>query len=174
MTTAKAFVSGHDSVMWNMFEADEEFMSLVPIVDNALTTAGLTYNNVITLFNDKQADHWVERVYNQDAQYKYIGLFTQSNVNNLYMMQGKRDLHRKWWLAKRFSIYDSKWVSGDYRSKAITLKCQIGTPIGQTFKVTAGSDLDYGYGINSGLRETGVALKENESHSFVINTNGEV
>ena len=161
--------AAHDSVMWNMFEADEEFMALVPIVDNALTTAGLTYNNVITLFNDKQADYWVERVYNQDAQYKYIGLFTQSNVNNLYMMQGKRDLHRKWWLAKRFSIYDSKWVSGDYRSKAITLKCQIGTPIGQTFKVTAGSDLDYGYGINSGLRETGITLKENESHSFVIN-----
>jgi len=158
--------AGRNSVMWNMFEADEEFMALVPKVDNALSTHGLSYDAVIDLFDNRHANYWVERVYNQDAQYKYIGPFTENIANNLFMLQGKRDLHRKWWLAKRFSIYDAKWVSGSYRAFSIDLKLLNDTPPNQKIRIVAGDDLSYGYGLNSALREIGVELLENEEYTF--------
>ena len=67
-----------------MFEADEEFMALVPEVDNALNTHGLSYDAVIDLFDNRHADHWVERVYNQDAQYKVHRTFIENLANNLF------------------------------------------------------------------------------------------
>lgn len=164
--TGSYVFAGHDSRLWNMLEADAEFQSIVAAVDNALYSAGISYENTIKEFDEEQADKWAERVYNQDAQYKYIGPFNDKGTDNLFMLQGKRDLHRKWWLAKRFSIYDAKYVSGTYKSKAVELKCLNGTPAGQQFSVTAGAPLDYGYGINNVPREYGVTLDTGESHEF--------
>jgi hypothetical protein len=58
--------AGHSSVLWNMLEADAEFMQIVKDVDNALYSAGISYNECIKMFDEEQADKWVERVYNQD------------------------------------------------------------------------------------------------------------
>lgn len=158
--------AGHDSVLWNMFEADSEFMEIVKEVDNALYSAGVSYNECARIFDEEQADKWVERVYNQDSEYKYVGPYVNQGVNNLSMLQGKRDLHRRWWLSKRYSIYDAKFVSGEYKSQAIELKCMNDTPAGQQFTVTSGYPLDYGYGINNLPRESGVTLAVGESHTF--------
>ena len=158
--------AGHDSRLWNMLEADEEFNNIVKEIDNALYSAGISYKEAVKVFDEQQADKWVERVYNQDAQYKYIGPYVEKGVNNLFMLQGKRDLHRKWWLAKRYSIFDAKYVSGPYKSQAVELKCINGTPEGQEFKVTAGYPLDYGYGINNVPRESGITLAVGQSHTF--------
>lgn len=158
--------AGHSSVLWNMLEADAEFMSIVKEVDNALYSAGISYNECIRIFDEEQADKWVERVYNQDSEYKYVGPYVNNGINNLEMLQGKRDLHRRWWLSKRFSIYDAKFVSGEYKSQAVEMKCMNDTPAGQQFTVTAGYPLDYGYGINNVARKTGVALAVGESHEF--------
>ena len=164
--TGSYLFAGHDSRLWNMLEADEEFNKIVSAVDNALYSAGISYINTIKIFDEEQADKWVERVYNQDAQYKYIGPFIEKGVNNLFMLQGKRDLHRKWWLAKRFSIFDAKYVSGTYKSQAVELKCINGTPAGQQFTIKAGMPLDYGYGINNDPRASGITLNRGESHTF--------
>lgn len=158
--------AGHDSRLWNMLEADEEFKNIVSAVDNALYSAGISYLNTIKIFDEEQADKWVERVYNQDAQYKYIGPYNERGINNLYMLQGKRDLHRKWWLAKRFSIYDAKYVSGTYKSQSVEIKCLNGTEKGQQFTIVAGYPLDYGYGINNVPREFGIPLNVGDSHTF--------
>lgn len=158
--------AGHGSVLWNMLEADEEFMQIVKDVDNALYSAGISYNECVRIFDREQADKWVERVYNQDSEYKYVGPFVNNGINNLEMLQGKRDLHRRWWLSKRFSIYDAKFVSGEYKSQAIEMKCQNDTPAGQSFIIKAGYPLDYGFGINDVPRETGVTLDAGESHTF--------
>ena len=158
--------AGHDSKLWNMLEADQEFMAIVSEVDNALYSAGISYANAIKVFDEEQADKWVERVYNQDAQYKYIGPYTEKGIDNLFMLQGNRSLHRKWWLAKRFSIYDAKYVSGTYKSQAIEVKCINNTEPGLQFSVTAGYPLDYGYGINNKPREYGVSLNVGESVEF--------
>ena len=164
--TGSYVFAGHDSRLWNMLEADEEFNKIVSAVDNALYSAGISYINAIKIFDEEQADKWVERVYNQDAQYKYIGPFIEKGINNLFMLQGKRDLHRKWWLAKRFSIFDAKYVSGTYKSQAVELKCINGTPEGQQFTIKAGMPLDYGYGINNVPRASGITLNRGESHTF--------
>lgn len=158
--------AGHSSVLWNMLEADGEFMQIVKAVDDALYSAGISYNECIRMFDEEQAEKWVERVYNQDSEYKYVGPFVNNGINNLEMLQGRRDLHRRWWLSKRYSIYDAKFVSGEYKSQAVELKCQNDTPAGQPFTIKAGYPLDYGYGINDVPRETGVTLAPGESHTF--------
>ena len=158
--------AGHDSVLWNMLEADTEFMEIVKAMDDALYSAGISYEECIKVFDEEQADKWVERVYNQDAEYKYVGPYVNEGVNNLFMLQGKRDLHRRWWLAKRFSIYDAKFVSGGYKAQSIELKCMNNTAAGQQITIKAGYPLDYGYGINDLPRVTGVTLGNGESHTF--------
>lgn len=158
--------AGHDSRLWNMLEADAEFNEIVATVDNALYSAGISYVNTIKIFDEEQADKWVEKVYNQDAQYKYIGPYNEKGINNLFMLQGKRDLHRRWWLAKRFSIFDAKYVSGTYKSEAVEIKCLNGTAAGQQFSIVAGYPLDYGYGINNVPRAKGITLGVGESHTF--------
>ena len=158
--------AGHDSRLWNMLEADEEFKNIVAKVDNALYSAGISYDNTIRIFDEEQADKWVEKVYNQDATYKYISPYVDKGIDNLFMLQGKRDLHRRWWLAKRFAIYDAKYVSGQYKSLSVELKCINGTPAGQEFTVTAGYPIDYGYGINNLPRRFGVPLEIGESYTF--------
>lgn len=158
--------AGHDSVLWNMLEADEEFMSIVRQMDGALYSAGISYRETCNAFDRDQCDKWVERVYNRDAQYKYIGPYTDSGVNNLFMLQGKRDLHRRWFLSRRFAIFDARWVTGEYKSQSVELKCSNGTAAGKTISITSGYELDYGYGINNNPREYGVHLLPGESHTF--------
>ena len=159
--------AGPDSVLWNMLEADEEFMVVVRAVDNALTKSYITYNNVINTFDNEQSNKWVERVYNLDAEYKYITPYTQNGTNNLSMLQGKRELHRRWWLSNRFSLYDSLFVSGAYKSGYVQIKCVEQTPAGQQFKVTSGYPIYYGYGINNAIMErTETPLEPSQSYVF--------
>ena len=160
------YYAGRDSRLWNLLEADAEFMAIVRQVDEALYVAGLRYDNVIKMFDEEQAGKWVERVYNQDAQYKYIGPYAKKGVNNLFMLQGNRSQHRKFWLAKRFSYFDSIFVSGAYKAQAIEIKCIDNTPAGQKFTITAGTDMDYGYGINNVARASNITLDENATHTF--------
>ena len=160
------YYAGKDSRLWNLLEADAEFMAIVRQVDEALYVAGLRYDNVIKMFDEEQAGKWVERVYNQDAQYKYIGPYAEKGVNNLFMLQGNRSQHRKFWLAKRFSYFDSIFVSGAYKAQAIEIKCIDNTQAGQKFTITAGTDMDYGYGINNVARASNITLDENATHTF--------
>ena len=160
--------AGHDSVLWNMLEGDAEFMQIVKDVDNVLYTNGLSYDRVIQVFNEQQADKWNESIYNQDAQYKYISPYTDSSLNNLEMLQGKRQSHRKWWLSRRFSLYDSKFVSGDFKGKSLEFKVINNTEPGWTFGIEAGTDMEYGYGVYNPI-ETGINLQKGETHNFTIN-----
>jgi hypothetical protein len=148
-----------------MLEADEEFQEIVAKVDNALYSSGISYINAIKMFDEEQAGKWVERVYNKDAQYKYIDPYVETGTNNLFMLQGKRDLHRRWWLAKRFSIYDAKYISGTYKSDAIEIKCLNGTESVQ-FTIKSGYPFNYGYGINNLPRESKIFLNKDESYTF--------
>ena len=158
--------AGHESTLWNMLEADSEFMDIVRTVDNALYVSGLKYSNVIDMFNNQQSAKWCERVYNQDAQYKYIGPYVNDGVNNLFMLQGSRDSHRKWWLSRRFDLYDSIYVSGEFKNKVLEFKLTNDTPAGQQFSITAGTDMYYGYGINDLVTEAGIQLSKGETHEF--------
>ena len=162
--TVYAF-AGHESRLWNMCEADDEFMEIVRKVDNALFAAGLSYDSVTETFDGAQSDKWCERIYNHDAQYKYIGPFTDRGVNNLFMLQGSRRSHRRWWLSERFAMLDAKYVSGEYKAGSFEVKLA-GAPAGLTFGIRAAKDMDYGYGVNNVPVEYGVSLQKGDSHTF--------
>ena len=157
--------AGHDSRLWNMLEADADFMEAVAKVDNALYTAGLTYAGCVKAFDTDQSSKWCERIYNQDAQYKYVGPYRDNGVNNLFMLQGARRSHRRWWLSRRFNLMDGKFVSGAYRDNVFEVKLA-GAPIGLRFSIVSGFDMNYGYGVNNVAIESGIHLAPGESHEF--------
>lgn len=158
--------AGHDCVLWNMLEQDDEFMNIVQKVDIALYIAGLKYADVIDMFDNKQAGAWSQRVYNYDATYKYLNPYTRNGVNNLFMLQGSRSTHRKFWLQRRFNLYDSIFVSGAFKSSVFEIKFINDTPANQSFTITAANKLYYGYGINEIVTESGIKLLNGESHTF--------
>ena len=158
--------AGHESTLWNNMEADDEFMAIVAKVDQALYTAGLKYSGAIDMFDHEQSAKWCERVYNQDAQYKYVSPYNEKGTNNLFMLQGARRSHRRWWLSHRFDIMDSLFVSGKFKANIVDFKVMNGTPSGQQFKIKAGNLLYYGYGVNDIPAETGVRLDKGEEYTF--------
>ena len=171
-TDEEVFVyAGHNSTLWNNMEADEEFMAIVVEVDQALYTAGLKYSEVINMFDNQQSSKWCERVYNQDAQYKYIGPYNDKGTNNLFMLQGARRSHRRWWLSHRFDLMDSKFISGKYKANIIDFKVMNDTPEGQKFTIRSGNLLYYGYGVNDVPAETGVKLDKGEEYTFTTTQN---
>ena len=157
--------AGHDSRLWNMLEGDTEFMDIVKEVDAALYTAGLSYDNVIKMFDEEQSDKWCERIYNQDSQYKYIGPFNNNNINNLFMVQGSRQSHRRWWLSRRFNLMDGKFVSGAYKDNVFEVKLA-GAPIGLKFSIVSGFPMNYGYGVNNVPIQAGIFLNNGAGHEF--------
>lgn len=158
--------AGHDSRLWNSLEDDAEFMQIVREVDAALYNAGLTYVNVIREFDEEQSLKWCERIYNKDARYKYISPYVENGTDNLYMMQGSRQSHRKWWLSSRFAFVDSLLVSGEYKNHLIEMKLA-NAPIGLGFSIVAARKGNYGYGVNDVAVSFGIPLEAGERHDFV-------
>ncbi|MBD5309038.1 MAG: hypothetical protein HDS10_01195 [Bacteroides sp.] len=161
--------AGHDSRLWNLCEGDTEFMQIVSTVYDALYTAGLNYNNVIKVLDEEQCDKWCERIYNQDALYKYVGPFRESGTNNLFMCQGDRKSHRRWWLSRRFNLMDSKFVAGAYKNSVFEVKLA-GAPIGLHFFITSGFQMNYGYGVNNVPIQSGILLDRGKEHTFTTNS----
>ena len=159
--------AGHESTLWNNMEADDEFMAIVAQVDQALYTACLKYTETIDMFDNEQSAKWCERVYNKDAQYKYVGPYNEKGTNNLFMLQGARRAHRRWWLSHRFDVIDSRFISGKFKANIVDFKVMNGTPSGQRFTIEAGNLLYYGYGVNDIPAETGVKLDKGEEYTFV-------
>lgn len=154
--------AGHDSVLWNNLEADNEFMEIVKVVDSALHDAGLTYSAVINMFENEQTLKWCEKVCNTDAHYKYIAPPTGRVIESL---QGNRNSHRRWWVSERFNLYDAKFVTGDFKNYVVELKI-VGEQI-PFAKITAAKRQPYGYEIlNSASLVTDV-LNIGDSYEFV-------
>lgn len=162
--------AGHSSVLWNNLEADGEFMTIVSDIDNALYVAGLTYDNALTMFNTKQANMWCERILNKDANFKYIESYTIQGLNHLGKMQGPRSSHRAWWLSKRFTYFDSKFVSGDYKNKKVLFKADAPIERGDDplkFTLLPTEFMNYGWGItNRSNGQTGIPSTKKPDGTF--------
>lgn len=155
--------AGRNSTMWNNFEADTDFMEYVPTIDDKLheKITALSYANAINMFNEEQAGKWCERVYNWDAQVKYINTYSErdsameeankdggddvASFKYLLNVQGPRSAHREWWLAKRFNIFDSYYTTGSFKSDVITFKCNGPSEQDDIAKITSGEDIYYGF-----------------------------
>ena len=160
------YYAGHNSVLWNCFEADPECMALAREVDNALYSAGLTYANMVRMFDEEQCDKWCERIYNDNGIYKYIQPFKEKGSAVLYMLQGSRKSYRRWWLQHRMDLYDAMWATGAFRNRIVRFIAEGAE--GGTFRITSASDTYFGYGINSVIQESGVRVEKNAVHDFTI------
>lgn len=165
--------AGHDSWLWNSLEGSNKFIKeIVPAVDQALYTAGLSYNTACNYFDVTTSDKWCERIYNDNGRFKYVEPYIQSNrsdSNSLVALQGKRQSHRHWWLKNRFNIYDAKFLSGEYTNKKIiwrgdTLRSEGGQKL--YFKVA--QDSYYGWGYKD-PQETGIEKKAGDDWTLQIN-----
>lgn len=162
--------AGRESTLWNNLEKDEEFMRIVRALDNAMYSAGLTYKEVMRIFDEEQTDKWCERIYNSNGRYKYIQPYQESNTDYMFMLQGARKSHRHWWLSNRFEIYDSKWITGSFLSQYVEFKVDNGAAT--EFTITSGKKLNYGYGVNAIVLQSGIELNIDESHTFDISDDG--
>lgn len=157
--------AGHESKMWNLLEADTEFMSYyVPEIDNVLFNGELKYENVLRYFNTNQSDKWCERIYNEDADYKYVKPYIAGTVNELAKMHGSRKSHRTWWLSKRFQLMDAKFSNVNYRGKHIHMK--LDGAKGAEFTIKAADYMYFGCEYNKNPWAMGVELNKGETYTF--------
>lgn len=164
------------SALWNRLEGSVAFMDLVKKVDMALFEArkgtvsvGITQENVLQMFNELQSDKWSEVVYNEDAQYKYLGPYKNNSINQLPKLQGRRALHRTWWINNRFNYLDGKWMSGKFTKDGITFKCHAGNQ-GTTLKITSGIDMYFGIKVQSTMIQSQY-LELDQSYDFAVDRN---
>ena len=161
--------AGHESVLWNCLEVDDEFMEIVKMADAALYKAGLRYSKVIEMFNDNQSAKWAERTHNEDYIYKYLGPWVKNGDNQFSKLQGPRKSHRQWWLSNRFSRYDAINGVGSYKENYITIKPPGNAPVRQGQGVTitpASSEQIFGYSFGNNMKETGRRAAVGEEIQF--------
>jgi hypothetical protein len=97
---------------------------IVPEVANALYQAGLTYDNIINMFDNNYAAKWCELMYNQSGFFKYIES-GNGDPTWLSWLQGSRMTHRHWWLSTSMDYYDAKWFCGEYRNHYIYIRANV-------------------------------------------------
>ena len=121
-TQTKAFSGRGESTsnfMWDCLEAWDDWANkIVPEVAEALYNAGLSYDNVIKMFDNNYSDKWAESLYNEAGYFKYI-----KNGGGEYLpwLQGSRISHRHWWLSTSMNYYDAKWACGTFKDKRVVL-----------------------------------------------------
>ena len=123
--------AGHDSILWNNLES--QFATEINTAYVRLR-ARMTNEVIFNVFDKEQSDRFVERIFNLDAQYKYVKPKTEgmqviingaaNNVKYSYLeaMQGSRKAHRRWWLTNRLELFDAKFGTGQYTQTDIAWK----------------------------------------------------
>ena len=179
--------AGRESTLWNNLEADVEFMDHVTVVDNKLTDStsnpmySLSYANAIREYDVNQSDKWCERIYNKDAETKYIDTYVKGwtqkiEADNsethvfedyLYDVQGSRSAHRKWWLGRRFNVYDSRFANANFRASLIKFR-STNLPAGSSFTIKSGEPVYYAWGHDNVITQmTKNALLPGETETFI-------
>ena len=182
--------AGRESTLWNNLEEDAEFMAHVTTIDNKLADGGsnpsysLSYGNALREYDTDQSDKWCERIYNKDAERKYVNTFvkgwTQKNDEEqteihvyedyLYDVQGSRSAHRKWWLGRRFNVFDSRFCNANFRNSLIKFR-STNLPAGSVFKIKSGEPVFYAWGHDNAVTEiTPTAIQPGDSYDFVTSS----
>jgi hypothetical protein len=178
--------AGRESTLWNNLEADIEFMEHVTTVDNNLASSTgsslytLSYANALREYDTNQSDKWCQRIYNKDAETKYINTYVNGWVQKvaesgttthvyedyLYDVQGSRSAHRKWWLGRRFNVFDSRFANANFRKSLIKFR-STNLPAGSSFTIKSGEPVYYAWGHDNAITEmTKTALLAGESKTF--------
>lgn len=139
--------AGHDSVLWNNLE--NTFSDKLQDAYKRLRKKMMN-EYIFKVFDNEQAGRFCERLYNLDAQYKYVrpktlgievnqnGVISTVKYSYLEAMQGSRTAHRRWWLINRLHLFDAKYSTGQYSLTDITWKGN--SAVGATVKATPSRD----------------------------------
>ncbi len=178
--------AGRESTLWNNLEADAQFMDKVTEVDNKLADGGadplfsLSYSNALREYDNNQSDKWCERIYNKDAERKYIDTYvkgwtqkieadnseTHVYEDYLYDVQGSRSAHRKWWLGRRFNVFDSRFCNTNFRNQLIKFR-STNLPSGSSFTIKSGEPIFYAWGHDNSVTEmTPTAIQPGDTYTF--------
>lgn len=130
--TPKYAYEGHESVLWNNLES--EFKDEIEAAYKRLRNR-MTNDFIFNIFDRDQVGKFPERIYNLDAQYKYVkpktlGVTVIENgverpattYSYLESMQGSRASHRRWWLENRLDLFDARHSAGQFTITDITWK----------------------------------------------------
>ena len=182
--------AGRESTLWNNLELDVDFMEHVNKIDNQLTKGeqnknyALSYSNAIREYDTDQSDKWCERIYNKDAERKYIDTYvegwtqsvdkddthTQVYEDYLYDVHGSRSSHRKWWIGRRFNIFDSKFCNSNFMNYLIKFR-STNLAAGSEFSIKSGEPIYYAWGHDNNITEmTKNVVKPGEIHTFKTNS----
>ena len=182
--------AGRESTLWNNLEADAQFMAKVTEVDNKLAEGGsdplfsLSFANALREYDTNQSDKWCERIYNKDAERKYIDTYVKGWVQKvdkdgtethvyedyLYDVQGSRTAHRKWWLGRRFNVFDSRFCNANFRNQLIKFR-STNLPAGSSFSIVSGEPIFYAWGHDNAVTAmTPTAIQPGETHTFTTNS----
>ena len=114
--------NGNESVLWNNFgnafkdEIKETYQNLRKTLD---------YDSILEILQGEQISKISETMYNTDAEFKYIRMINDPiapSTTFIYVAQGSRIEHLKWWLSNRFKYLDSKYQYDDYLDDFITMR----------------------------------------------------
>ena len=114
--------NGKNSLLWLNVEAafNEEINTLYRDLRNS---GLLTYDTVTNMFINEQISKICQAQYNEDARYKYISPLINDNISTyLYIAQGSREHHMKYWLDSRFKYMDSKFRGFEYMDNYATFR----------------------------------------------------
>ncbi|MGL4520793.1 MAG: CotH kinase family protein [Phocaeicola sp.] len=139
--------AGRDSILWNNLRAvfEDEITASYKRIRQQMSN-----DYVFSIFDTDQAARYSERVYNLDAQYKYVrpktigvevvqnGVTSTVQYSYLEAMQGSRAAHRRWWLINRFHLFDARYSAGQYTLTDITWKGN--SAAGATVRATPSRD----------------------------------
>ena len=137
--------NGKDSLLWNNFR--EAFSTEIKDLYNYLRDKDIiTYDKVLDILEGEQIARLCEAQYNEDAKYKYLDPLLSDNISTyLYIAQGSRINHLKYWLFNRFNYMDSKYFASDYKDNYATMRLYtpsewVGVEPNATFEITPFAD----------------------------------
>lgn len=144
--------AGHDSVLWKNLR--EQFGDEIGAAYRRLR-ARMPNEYIFNIFDNEQSSKFCERIYNIDAQKKYVSPKTEgvevnqngavTTVTYSYMeaMQGSRKAHRHWWLTNRLGLFDARYQTGQYTLTDLTFKGN--SAAGATIRAWAARDFYFAF-----------------------------
>ena len=127
--------NGASNVLWNNVE-DAFATELKALYKEKCSDGVFAYKAFLDAY-EGHSDNWCESIYNEDAQRKQVLPFTEGYFgytedstdemvttypDYLYVVQGNRKYHRRWWLDNRFNYVNSKYGVNSYMADYITMR----------------------------------------------------
>ena len=164
--------AGHDSVLWKNLR--EQFPEELAAAYKRIREK-MSNSTIFAMFDDEQSARFCERIYNLDAQNKYVepktlGVEvnndgTETNVKYSYLeaMQGNRKAHRHWWVTNRMGLFDARYSAGQYTATDISFKGN--SAAGATVRATPARDFYFEFR-REGDTMAHDAVKKDEEWSY--------